>query len=91
MCFEPLRDGLVHRVVRHGEGDLGDDHVPAIVAGQIDALGETRQAKQVARLARIDGRAVVVKQALLRGGVLQSAMLEDRLRQRRGDRVELPP
>src|SRR5690554_5739167 len=65
----PPGEGGFHRVVGHGEGNLGNDDVRAVGARQVDALGEAGEAEQNAALAAVDALAVA-RQELLLGEVV---------------------
>ena len=91
LALEHFRYRFVHRIVRRGEGQFGEDDVSAVVAGQVHALGEARKAENVALLAGVDRPTMLVQKALLGRRILQVASLAEIVRQRRHDGVELPP
>lgn len=64
-CLDPLGQRSFDRVVGHSKGNLGDDHVLAIRARQVDTLGKAGQAEQHAVLAIVDPRLVLVQGFLL--------------------------
>ena len=67
------------RVIRHSKRELGDHHVSAIFAGQINTLKEASQAKDSGSLSRINMPPMLIQQSGFAHPILNQHMVGEYL------------